>query len=181
MSIGIGVLRRLWRKVPKDHPFELLGDVTREWADLVEERSAAYGRPFDPGIISEGVELLRRLPRDSTQRVLLHQDFHPGNVLAAAREPWLAIDPKPLVGDPAFDAVQLLIQTDDVLAWSEPRAVMGHRLEFLAGGLGVDAARIRAWALARSVEWAMWHLKVDEQGGARRAMAIAALLAKDHS
>ena len=41
-------------------------------------------------------------------RVLLHGDFHPGNVLAAAREPWLAIDCKPLVGDPAYDLAQWL-------------------------------------------------------------------------
>ena len=49
-----------------------------------------------------GAQLLEQLPLDtSAHTVVLHGDFNAGNVLAAEREPWLAVDAKPMVGDAA--------------------------------------------------------------------------------
>jgi streptomycin 6-kinase len=78
--------------------------------------------------------------------VLLVTDLHAGNVLAAQREPWLVIDPKPFVGDPAYDAVQHLLNCAERLH-ADPgglTARMAHLLE-------VDLVRLRRWLFARCV------------------------------
>ena len=66
----------------------------------------------DPGILSLGIDLLHLLPRSADRHVVVHGDFNPGNVLAARRAPFLAIDPKPMVGDPAYDPWSLVAQLD---------------------------------------------------------------------
>jgi hypothetical protein len=63
----------------------------------------------DTGLVREGLRLMRDLPQSATDQVLLTPDLHAGNVLRAHREPWLAIDPKPLVAEPAYDATQHLL------------------------------------------------------------------------
>jgi streptomycin 6-kinase len=81
--------------------------------------------------------------------VLLHQDLHGGNVLAAGREPWLAIDPKPLVGERELSAAPFVRSPE--LGHSR-RAVL-RRLDALTSELGLDRERARAWTIAQSVAW----------------------------
>jgi streptomycin 6-kinase len=77
--------------------------------------------------------------------VLLGTDVHAGNVLRAQRKPWLVIDPKPFVGDPAYDATQHLLNCLERLC-SNPVDTI-HRFAHL---LGVDAERLRLWTFARA-------------------------------
>jgi streptomycin 6-kinase len=79
--------------------------------------------------------------------VLLATDLHGGNILAAQREPWLAIDPKPYVGDPAYDLLQHMLNCEDRLA-ADPGG-LATRMAALAG---LDAGRARQWLFARSVQ-----------------------------
>ncbi len=57
----------------------------------------------------------RRRPRTADHHVLLCTDLHAGNILAAERERWLVIDPKPYVGDPTYDALQHILNCPDRL------------------------------------------------------------------
>jgi streptomycin 6-kinase len=95
-----GLLRRLWLKPPPGHGFRPLSDMCYYWATRYEERSPAERSCLEAPLAREGIRLLRELPRSGGDAVLLHTDLHAGNVLSAEREPWLAIDPKPYVGDP---------------------------------------------------------------------------------
>ena len=104
--IVAGLLRRLWRRPAAPHPFRPLSVMTAHWAD--ETMAAASKWPADRGMIQEGLRLLAELPRSASNDVLLATDLHAGNVLRAQREPWLVIDPKPFVGDRAYDATQHL-------------------------------------------------------------------------
>jgi len=79
--------------------------------------------------------------------VLLCTDLHGDNILAAQRAPWLAIDPKPYVGDPAYDVLQHMLNCEDRLA-AHPAALAAR----MAGLAGVDAGRVRLWLFARSVQ-----------------------------
>jgi streptomycin 6-kinase len=81
--------------------------------------------------------------------VLLHQDLHPQNVLSAEREPWLAIDPKPLAGEREF-AVAPIVRSFE-LGHTED-AVRG-RLDRLCTELRLDRERARRWAIAQTVAW----------------------------
>jgi streptomycin 6-kinase len=76
--------------------------------------------------------------------VLLATDIHAGNVLQAQREPWLVIDPKPFVGDPAFDATQHLLNSIDRLR-TDPHGTIRRFAELLR----IDPERAQWWTFAR--------------------------------
>src|SRR5260370_28695560 len=97
------LLRRLWRSPLAPHPFRPLSALTEYWS---EETLAGIEQWPDTGLVREGLRLFRELSRTASREVLLATDLHAGNVLRAEREPWLVIDPKPFVGDPAYDATQ---------------------------------------------------------------------------
>jgi streptomycin 6-kinase len=86
----------------------------------------------------------------------VNQDLHGWNVLRAGREPWLVIDPKPLVGERELDAVGLL-RNAVARAGSSPS--VADWLDVL-GDLGHDRERARAWGVAHALAWA-W----DERRG----------------
>lgn len=177
LAVATGLLRRLWKPVPLDAPFESLADLTADWADLVDQRWEELRPAWDRSVVVEGATLLRELPAFPTA-VLLHQDFHPGNVLAARREPWLVIDPNPVVGDPAFDTVQLVTNIGELLAADDPVAAFRRRVAALAGLLDLDAWRIRAWVHARAVEGALWDLTVGDPDASDETFQWASIAAR---
>ncbi|MFF7341640.1 aminoglycoside phosphotransferase family protein [Streptomyces sp. NPDC008163] len=99
---------------------------------------------------------------------LLHWDLHFGNVLA--REDgggWVAIDPKPLVGDPGFELLPALVDRFDAGA-------VGKRFDAMTGVLGLDRGRAAAWTLGRVLQNACW----SAEGGARRLAPEQAEIAR---
>jgi streptomycin 6-kinase len=88
--------------------------------------------------------MYRRLLESQPPAVLVATDLHAGNVLRAQREPWLVIDPKPFVGDPAYDATQHLLNCEDRLS-ADPLGTM----ERYAGLLGLGTDRVGCWLFAR--------------------------------
>ncbi|MGH2811697.1 MAG: aminoglycoside phosphotransferase family protein [Actinomycetota bacterium] len=135
------LLRRLWRIPPSPHPFRPLSVMTAQWS---AETLADTERCPDAGLVEEGLRLFEELPRTASTQFLLATDLHAGNVLRAQREPWLVIDPKPFLGDPAYDATQHLLNCEDRMR-SDPE---GTILRF-SDLLEVDAARVRLWMFAR--------------------------------
>ena len=111
-TVIAALLRRLWISPGRGHPFVSLEQMCRSWADRFEQCGAAGAPRLDPGLARAGIALLRELPVTADPPVLLCTDLHAGNVLAAAREPWLVIDPKPHVGDPAYDPLQHMLNCE---------------------------------------------------------------------
>jgi streptomycin 6-kinase len=149
-----GLLRRLWaHPLPTRHPFESLEQMCRAWADEFEASFHADPLGLDPGLARAGIALLRELPATTTATamtnsdVLLCTDLHADNVLAAEREPWLVIDPKPFVGDPAFDAVQHMLNCDERLI-GDPLKLARRMADLLE----VDADRVKWWLFARCAQ-----------------------------
>jgi streptomycin 6-kinase len=137
-----GLLRRLWRAPSGLHSFRPLAAMAEFWGREVEEHAPSWR---DAGLVSEGLWLFRHLPETAAAAVLLATDLHAGNVLRARREPWLVIDPKPFVGDPAYDATQHLLNCYDRLR-SDPDGVI-RRVADLSG---LDHQRVRLWIFARA-------------------------------
>ena len=131
------------------YPFRPLAQMCAAWAEEFEREYAAAGAAdrIDPGLARDGIALFRALPGPSEDQVLLSTDLHGGNILAAQRAPWLVIDPKPYVGDPAYDVLQHMLNCEDRLA-ADP-ALLATRT---AGLAGVDVGRVRLWLFARGVQ-----------------------------
>jgi streptomycin 6-kinase len=136
------LLRRLWRSPLPSHNFRHLSAMTEYWS---ESTLADVERWPDAGLVREGLRLFTELPRTASTEVLLATDLHAGNVLRAEREPWLVIDPKPFVGDPAYDATQHLFNCKARLR-ADPDGTIGR----IADLLEVDRERVRLWTFARA-------------------------------
>nr|WP_275435602.1 aminoglycoside phosphotransferase family protein [Streptomyces sp. ICC4] len=99
---------------------------------------------------------------------LLHWDLHYDNVLAGGREPWLAIDPKPLAGDPGFELLPAIVN-------NFREAEVRWRFDLLSEAVGADRERARAWTLGRVLQNCLWDLE-DEEQPAEVQLAVAELL-----
>jgi streptomycin 6-kinase len=142
-----GLLRRLWREPGAGHRFRSLQLMCDEWADEFERKVSNRRSSLDPGLAREGIALFRALPAGAERNVLLCTDLHAENVLAAEREPWLVIDPKPYVGDPTYDPLQHLLNCDGRLQ-ADPRNLARR----MADLLGLDPDRLLLWLFARCVQ-----------------------------
>ena len=96
-------------------------------------------------LVRAGLELFTELPATAERTVVLFTDLHAGNVLRAERAPWLAIDPKPFVGDPAYDATQHLFNCLGRMQ-RDPLATIAS----FADRLGLSRERVRLWTFARA-------------------------------
>jgi streptomycin 6-kinase len=172
-GVVAGLLGELWRAPPADSPHRLLTQVASEWAEEIPESWEALGRPFERSLVESAVDALLTLGPDQGEEVVLHQDLHGGNVLRAERQPWLAIDPKPLIGEREFDLASLLRDRRDSLAVdSRPAARIRRRLDLLASETGLDRQRLRGWGIAHALAWG-----IDSHGADEMMVACARWLA----
>lgn len=147
LGVFIDLLPRLWK--PAKEPFRALSDEAAQWAAGLPRRWENAGRPCEGRLIDTALAHIEALRETQGEQVLVHQDLHGHNVLAAAREPWLAIDPKPLRGERAFALAPILRSPE-----------LGHsaeairlRLDRLCGALGLDRDRALGWAVAQTMAW----------------------------
>lgn len=160
-----GLLRRLWVVPAPGHPFRTLESMCRSWAAQFEATSGRRTRDgalLDAALVAAGLEALTTLPATAASSVLLCTDLDAGNVLAARREPWLVIDPKPYVGDPTYDPTQHLLNHPGLR--EDPLALTSR----LAGLLQLDVERLRLWTFARCV-----HAHLDQPHLAPVAATLA--------
>ena len=139
------LLNRLWTgsSSAKDlQPFRHLSEMLEFWRD--ETLTQAPHWP-DAGLVREGLRLWEALGKPSAGDVLLATDLHAGNVLRSEREPWLVIDPKPFIGDRAYDVVQHLHNCETRLHTDPIRTV-----KRLADLCEVDSERLQLWTFARA-------------------------------
>ena len=171
-GIAVAVMRELWRPAPEAHGLPTVADWGR---GFVRHRAACDGGsgPLDAGLLARAEATFAALVVTAAEPVVLHGDLHHENILRARREPWLAIDPKGVVGEPAYEPGALLRNPYPRL----PSAAMTRRrLDRLAADLELDRERLREWAFAQAVLSAVWHLE-DGTDGWEYAVACAELLA----
>lgn len=172
--IAASVLRRLWRPTVTGHPFRLLSDAAKLWSAELRESYSALGRPFEQELFDEAIHALAGLGPHQGEQVLLHQDFHGGNVLDAGGR-WIAIDPQPLVGEREFDVASLLRDRRWALVHEDGADIVQRRLDILTDELGLDRERMRLWGIAHALAWGM------SSEGVRQDMIHAARLLQQAS
>ena len=154
LDVLIGLLPRSWK--PAGEPFHTLADEAAWWLSYLPERWERCGRPFERRLLDAAVEALSELAPSQGEQVLVNQDLHAGNVLSAAREPWLVIDPKPLLGEREFGVAPIVRGSE----LGHSRRHVLHRLDRLTSELGLDRERARGWTIGQTVAW-----DVDEEPG----------------
>ncbi len=145
----IGDLLRVLRRPP--HPrVPRLVDYAERQARELREAPAVLPRRYLDQASALARELVARPPAEDR---LLHTDLHYMNVLGAYRSPWLAIDPKPMAGDPAFEvAPALWNRADELGTGSQVRWSLRRRLEIICEHAGLDEGRARAWTIVREAD-----------------------------
>jgi streptomycin 6-kinase len=149
LDVLVELLPRLWR--PSARPITALADEAAHWAATLPDTWARVGRPFDRALLEAAHEAIGELSVSQGEQVLLHQDLHTGNVLRAVREPWLAIDPKPLLGEREFGLAPIVRGFE----LGERRADVLHRLDRLSSELGLDRGRACGWTFVQTLAWSI--------------------------
>ena len=130
-----------------------LSDIVARWSS--EFRALPVASPVPRRFVEQASALASDFAADAaTDGTLIHADLHYANVLAAQREPWLAIDPKPLSGDPCFEVPPMLWNRwDEIDEGDGVRAGVRHRMDTLVSGADLDPDRVRDWMIVRALDY----------------------------
>ncbi|WP_405530544.1 aminoglycoside phosphotransferase family protein [Streptomyces avidinii] len=166
----VGELLARLTAVPAPAGLRGLGEMA---AGMLEEVPQALGRLVeerDRRVLADCAAAVAEVAGEPGDR-LLHWDLHYGNVLAGGREPWLAIDPKPLAGDPGFELLPAIVnnfRAGDV-RW---------RFDLLTEAVGLerDRERARAWTLGRVLQNCLWDVADGEEGLDEDQLTVAEVL-----
>ncbi|MFD5012825.1 aminoglycoside phosphotransferase family protein [Streptomyces chartreusis] len=178
-DVAMGILAELQSRlvrVPAPPGLRGLGDIATEMLEKVPRAVTILTDPADRRLLLDWASAVAELAGEPGDR-MLHWDLHYDNVLAAEREPWLAIDPEPLAGDPGFDLWPALNS-----GWDEPAAkgdtlrVVRRRFDLLTSVLDLDRARATGWTLGRLLQNALWDVEDGETALDPSAVAISEAL-----
>ena len=149
--VAVSVLEQLWRAPEPDlAAIGLLATTVEEW----NARFPRTRRDYPAGLVSMADELGSKLVETQDSLVVVHGDFNPTNVLRNHAGGWLAIDPKPLIGDPAYDLAQFLAnRIDDAEAGGNPADDLTRQVRFFAAALDLSPVRIAGWTAVKAVGW----------------------------
>jgi streptomycin 6-kinase len=149
-----GALLRRLASVPAPAGVPSLRQVAETLADSLPHRNERAGGAVPKPYLDAAAGLARELSAGAGDR-LVHADLHYGNVLAGDREPWLAIDPRAVAGDPEHAVPELL--------WARLDEVGGAGLRRLLAMLvtdgDLDPELTRSWSIVRCVDYWLWALE----------------------
>jgi streptomycin 6-kinase len=130
--------------------------------------------PLPRRLVEQAVRLGQSFVADSASvGRLVHTDLHYENVLSADRDPWLAIDPKPVSGDPHYEVAPLLSNRwDEVVATGDVRTAVRRRFHTVVDTAGLDEERARDWVVVREAHNAMWAIEDADRDRVTMAIAI---------
>ena len=154
VAIAGHLLCRLAVPAPTNLP--LLAAVAAGLAESLPERWARLNRPIAWSFVAAARDAAAQLG-PSAGSLLVNYDLHYGNVLAGEREPWLAIDPKVVVGDPEYGVAQLLWRRLEDIG---REGGLSNHFHALIENAELDLQRARAWTLVRCVDYWLWALSV---------------------
>lgn len=117
--------------------------------------------PVPRRLVEQAVALGRSFVADeATDAAMIHGDLHYQNVLAAERAPWLAIDPKPMAGDPHYEVAPMLWNRwEEAVATGDVRRAVRRRFHTLVDAAGLDEDRARDWVVVRELHNILWTIE----------------------
>jgi streptomycin 6-kinase len=158
--------------VPAPAGMRRLGDIAQAMLEYVPRALPALPDAEDRRLVQVCADVVREVVAEPGDR-LLHWDLHFDNVLAGVRQPWLAIDPKPLAGDPCFELLPALHNRwAEIVATGDAARAVLRRFDLMSEVLGLDRRRATAWTLGRILQNALW----DVEDGENRVDPIQAAI-----
>jgi streptomycin 6-kinase len=157
--------------VPAPGRLRPLTHHVERWTDAMVDLGDEL--PVPRRLVGQAASLARSfLTDEGSTGTLVHTDLHYENVLAAAREPWLVIDPKPVSGDPHYEVGPLLWNRwPEVVRSGRVREEVRRRFHTVVDAAGLDEERVRDWVVVRAMHDASW--AVQDARRARRTLSPA--------
>jgi streptomycin 6-kinase len=160
--IAARVMKQLWQPITTERPLLTVENWT---AGLTKVRPYFAGTtgPFPAHLVDAAEQIFAELVPSQGERVLLHGDLHHWNILSAQRQPWLALDPKGVIGEREYE-VGALLRNPNLGNYTDPelKKLQDRRLRIFEEMLGFDRERMLAWGLAQAVLSAWW--SVEDHG-----------------
>lgn len=172
------LMLRLWREPTAAHAFTPLAEWFRAFGRLRAGFGGGSG-PFPAELISKAERTFSELNASAARAVVLHGDLHHANILSSSRGGWLAIDPKGLCGDAAYEVGPFMLNRLPAGASrSALLEIMRGRLAIFSEELGIARGRLAAWAFCHTVLSAVWSFEDSEawRPAIRRARLLERLL-----
>jgi len=158
-QIAAGVMQRLWVPITGDHP--LL--TVESWTEGLKKLRPYYDNttgPFPMELVEAAEGIFAEYVPSQGKHVLLHGDLHHWNILSATREPWLALDPKGVIGEREYEVGALLRNPDlGLLNRAELKQLQERRIAILSEMLGFERERILGWGVAQAVLSVWWSVQ----------------------
>jgi streptomycin 6-kinase len=175
-TIAAGIMRELWRPAPAGYPF--LSVV--KWAKGIQRLRRCFdggSGPLPPALLDQAERNFADLLGSAGAPVLLHGDLHHFNILKAGRAPWLAIDPKGVLGEPAYEIGAFLYNPlPDFPNRLDLRRALARRIDRFCESLDLERQRVVGYGLAQAVLSACWSVE-DHGYGWEPFIAVAEQLA----
>jgi streptomycin 6-kinase len=166
LEVAGGLLRRL--AIPASVRLRPLSTLAVEIAHILPERWTRYGQPMSHALLNQACDLALRHGATAAN-LLVNYDLHYDNILAGQREPWLAIDPKVVLGDPEFGIMQLFMNRLEEI---EATGGLDRHFPRLVAAAELDETVARNWTLVRCVDYWLWGLSVGLTEDPKRCAAI---------
>jgi len=155
-AIAIDVMQSLWQPVPPDHSFP----TTADWGNGLQRLRNLFNGgsgPFPEELVYRAETTFTELSQSSSKPVLLHGDLHHWNILSSDRGSWLSIDPKGVIGEPAYETGAFLRNPfPNLLKQADNKHIIRKRVDQFSQGLEVDPQRITGWAFSQAVLAGWW-------------------------
>jgi len=180
-EIIAGLYRRI--HIPAPAQLRTLASYIERWTGDLQ--GLGNDAPIPRRLVEQTISLSKGLVSDDASAgTMIHGDLHYENVLAGDREPWLAIDPKPMSGDPHYEVAPLLWNRwGEVVASGNVRAAVRRRFHTVVDAAELDEDRARDWVVVREVHNALWTIRdaatagrgldIDDKERITRAVTIA--------
>jgi streptomycin 6-kinase len=168
-------IKCLHKPLPENHQFISVG----QWAQSIDRYKKRFPRegPLPVSLVNQAHELFSYLIASSAPEVLTHGDLHHDNILSSSDQGWLAIDPKGIAAEPAYDVAAMIRNPFKKLEKVVDLApLLSSRIEILSQALAIDPTRLLSWCIAQSVLSATWN--IESSKGPQHAVRIAETLTK---
>jgi streptomycin 6-kinase len=161
--IAAEVMKALWKSAPAEHTFPSVVDWAAGLRRLRVQFDGGCG-PFPAQLVEKAEALFTELIDSMDEAVLLHGDLHQNNILMSERRPWLGIDPKGVIGEPAYETGAFLRNIPLRSYEGQAKKQLARAVDQFTEQLALDRQRIVKWGIAQAVLSAWWSFEDHGEG-----------------